>query len=48
MLLSPVVIILLDTNLSTKSDIQANLLDFGKYVQEMLPKFVQQTQVTYG
>ena len=28
--------------------VKSNLLDFGKYVQEMLPKYVQQTQVTYG
>ena len=26
---------------------RSNLADFGRYVQEMLPKFVQQTQITF-
>lgn len=25
-----------------------NLMEFGRYVQEMLPKYVQQTQITYS
>lgn len=26
---------------------RSNLSDFGRYVQEMLPKYVQQTQITF-
>ena len=25
-----------------------NLMEFGRYVQEMLPKYVQQAQITHG
>lgn len=25
-----------------------NLLDYGSYLQEMLPKYIQQTQLTHG
>lgn len=27
---------------------QAQLLEYGKYVQEIMPKYVQQTQVTHN
>lgn len=26
---------------------RSNLVDFGRYVQEMMPKYVQLTQITY-
>ena len=25
-----------------------NLMEFGRYLQEMLPKYVQQAQITHG
>ncbi len=29
-------------------DNRSSLMEFGQYVQEMLPKYVQQTQITHG
>ena len=26
---------------------RSNLMEFGRYVQEMLPKYIQQTQITF-
>ena len=36
-----------ETSVVKNNDMAKNL-DFGRYVQEMLPKYVQQSQVTHG
>ncbi|CAI7989846.1 NADH dehydrogenase [ubiquinone] iron-sulfur protein 3, mitochondrial [Geodia barretti] len=40
-----------DTNLAVNALLdsnRSNLMEFGRYVQEMLPKYIQQTQITYS
>ena len=40
---------LVTDNIDTvKNDVMARNLDFGRYAQQMLPKYVQQSQVSHG